>query len=444
MTTAITKARPDDVLRAAALLGGSADQLGTAVSSCHRSADVDWVGRPNERYQSQLARLAIGLTGVRSAFDSACDALLDYARVLTGAQQAAEEADRLAAAVVTTGGSHVQAGDPTGAQQVALDRARELRIAAAQQEARAAQRLAQVLHDLADRAPRVNGWISAGHHAAHFVQGLDDALLGIGGTFRAAARSLPGVGTPDHRAQARGELVDSLEDVVQPWKQVQELYDELTSGHAWLASGQLAGTLLFRFRGAHGKVVDRFGSHDGLPDTVMLALRRGGLPALHDGQLDGWLAARLREQLVRELKAFEHVSLPPLDDLLRQGVDLLHHEAAGGHTILKHIGRDPDFLRDRQRWEPGKDGLPAPMSSFTSLDVAEAAIGDALRGHAQGVRDFLAAADARKYDVIVPAPASLGITIDVAGSVVDVTSLVVRITKSADGTVLIQTAFLNP
>ncbi|MCW2673388.1 MAG: hypothetical protein JWP14_1977 [Frankiales bacterium] len=442
MTTAITKARPDDVLRAAALLGGSADQLGTAVSSCHRSADVDWVGRPNERYQSQLARLATGLTGVRSAFDSACDALLDYARVLTGAQQAAEEADRLAAAVVTTGGSHVQAGDPTGAQQVALDRARELRIAAAQQEARAAQRLAQVLHDLADRAPRVSGWISAGHHAAHFVQGLDDALLGVGGTFRAAARSLPGVGTPDHRAQARGELVDSLEDAVQPWKQVQELYDELTSGHAWLASGQLAGTLLFRFRGAHGKVVDRFGSHDGLPDTVMLALRRGGPPALHDGQLDGWLAARLREQLVRELKAFELVPLPSLDDLLGQGVDLLHHEAAGGHTILKHIGRDPDFLRDRQRWEPRMDGVPTPVSSFADLDQAEALISSALRAHVLQIRELLADDALTSAKLVVPVTAAAGLVVDVRGALVAAGSLIVRL-KKVDGTVRIQTAFLD-
>ncbi|MCW2706361.1 MAG: repeat protein [Frankiales bacterium] len=444
MTTAITKARPDDVLRAAVLLGGSADELGTAVSACRRSADVDWVGRPNEQYQSQLAGLATGLTGVRSAFDAACDALIDYARVLAGAQHAVEEADRLSASVFTHRAPHGQADDPTGAQQAALDRAHELRIAAAQEEARAAQRLAQLLHDLADRAPRVSGWTTAGHHAANFVQGVGDALQGVGSTFLAAARSLPGVGTRAHRAEARGELVDSLEDAVQPWKQVQELYDELTSGHAWLASGQLAGALLFRFRGAHGKLVDRFGGHDGLPDNVLLALRRGGLPSVHDAQLDLWLASRLRQELVDALKAFENVPLPVLDDLLVHGVDLIHHEAAGGHTILKHIGRDPDFLRDRQLWEPGRDGLPTPMSSFTSLDVAEAAISDALRSHAQEVRDFLVAADARKYDVIVPAPASLGIAVDVTGSVADVRSLVVRIAKAADGTVLIKTAFLNP
>ncbi|MDX6267938.1 MAG: Bacterial CdiA-CT RNAse domain [Frankiales bacterium] len=442
MTTAITKARPDDVLRAAVLLGGSADELGTAVSACRRSADVDWVGRPNEQYQAQLAGLATGLTGVRSAFDAACDALIDYARVLAGAQQAVEEADRLSASVFTHRAPHGQADDPTGAQQAALDRARELRIAAAQEEARAAQRLAQLLHDLADRAPRVSGWTTAGHHAANFVQGVGDALQGVGSTFLAAARSLPGVGTRAHRAEARGELVDSLEDAVQPWKQVRELYDELTSGHAWLASGQLAGALLFRFRGAHGKLVDRFGGHDGLPDNVLLALRRGGLPSVHDAQLDVWLASRLRQELVEALKAFENVPLPVLDDLLVNGVDLIHHEAAGGHTILKHVGRDPDFLRDRQLWEPWVDGEPTPMSSFANVDEAESLITTALRSHAAQLREFLADDALTSAKLVLPISEASGAVIDVRGAVAAAGQLVVRL-KKVDGTVRVQTAFLD-
>ena len=421
-------AQPDQVLRAAALLGASADELGTAVSACRRSADVAWVGRPNEQYQGRLAGLATGLSGMRSAFDDGCEALLAYARALAWAQPLAEEAARL---------------DRAPAGEALMDRAMTLRATAEEAEAAAAARLVAVLHDLADRAPRVSGWTTAGHHAADFAQGLDDAVKGIGSTFLAAVHSLPGVGTRAHRAAARHQVVETVEDTLQPWKQVQELYDALTDGHAWYASGQLSAAALFRFRGDRAAGMDFFGGHDELPDRVMRVLDRGALPLAADAAADVWLADHLRRELVRALKTFEQMPLPLLAELDLHGVDLVHQEAWGGHTLQRHVGRDPDFLRDRQRWFADPDGNPRAFSSFNTIDEAEALISDAIRENVAEIRAFLADPRVHRRDIEVPLSGPAGTVIDSHGNVVPAGSLVVKLVK-VDGTVRVHTAFLNP
>ena len=428
MTTAIAQARPSDVLRAAALLGATAEELGTAVSACRRSADVPWVGRPNEQYQSRLAGLATGLSGVRSAFDDACEALLEYARALAWAQPLAEEAARLSAA-------------PVG--EALMDRALALEQTAAEAESAAAVRLVVALEALIDRAPRVSGWTTANHHAASFALGLDDAVKGIGSTFRAAFHALPGVGSSSDRASARSQVVRTVEDTLQPWKQVQELYDALTSGHAWYTGGELAGAALFRFRGARGASIERFGAHDELPDRVMLVLDRGARALDPAGPLDVWLADHLRQELVQALLRFESMPLPSLDDLDLHGVDLVHQEAAGGHTLQRHVGRDPDFLRDRQTWQPAPDGSPRAISSFTTLDEAELLVTETVRANLADIRAFMA--DPHRSHTLVQQPVTspLGNVVDAGGQLVPAGEVVVLLVKT-DGTVRVQTAYLNP
>jgi hypothetical protein len=428
MTTAVALARPDQVLRAAALLGGSADQLGTAIAACRRSAEVRWVGRPNEQYQSQLAGLAAGLTGLRTAFDAACEELLSYARALSWAQPLAEEAERLEQA-------------PLG--EALMGRALELRATAAEAEAAAATRLVTALDALTDRAPRVSGTTRASHHAANFAMGLDDAVHGVGATVLAAARSLPGVGSRASRTEARGEVVDSVEASLQPWKQVQELYDALRDGHAWRTSGEVAGAALFRFRGARGHGIDFFGAHDELPDRVMLVLDRGARALDAAGYVDVWLAAHLRAEFVRALLRFENMPLPTLDELDLHGVDLLHQEAGGGHTLQRHVGRDVDFLRERQRWEPNGDGDPKAMSSFSTLDEAEALVTEAIRGHLADIRTLLADPTISRSTIRQRLSGDAGVVIDASGAVARARTLVVHLVK-VDGTVRVQTAFLDP
>lgn len=424
----VAHAQPEQLVRAAILLGASADELGTAVAAARRSADVAWVGRPNEQYQSRLAGLAAGLSGVRTAFDDACEALLEYARALGYAQPLAEEADRL---------------DAVAVGETLREHARTLRATAEQAEVAAAARLVAVLHDLADRAPRVSGWTSAQHHAANFAQGLDDAVKGIGSTFVAAFHSLPGIGSHAHRAAARHQVAQTVEDALQPWKQVKELYEALTSGHAWYAGGQLSAAALFRFRGDWAPGIGLFGAHDELPDRVMRALDRGAQPLAVDSLADVWLAEHLRREFVRALLTFENSPLPLLEELDIHGVDLVHQEAWGGHTLQKHVGRDPDFLRERQRWEPDRFGNPTPISSFTTIDEAEALIGDALRAHVAEVRDFLANPKATRMTVRQAISGGVGTVIDVRGSLVPPGLLVIRLVKE-DGTVRVQTAYLNP
>jgi hypothetical protein len=421
LTTALARSRPEDLLRAAALLGATADDLGTAIGACRRSAGVRWVSRANERYQERLTGLATDLVQVQTAFDTACEALLGYARALSYAQPLAEQAARLAAA-----------GE--------LARVPDLTWEAEQTEQSAAARLLVVLDELVARAPRTGGWTAAQHDLADFATGLDDAVKGIGSSLASVVRSLPGVGSGSERSAARSEVAQTAEDSVQPWKQVQDLVDAIEDGHGWRAGGQVAGAALFRFRGVRGKTVDLFGHHDDLPVGVMGALARG-VRLAPDEVLDATMLERLRRDFVAALVAFEHVPAPTLDELLDGSLDLLHHEAGKGHTLLKHIGRDVDFLRRRQLLEPRRDGSLKPISSFGTLDLAERAIQGIVRAHAARVRGWLAH-PVGDLGLVGGVPVRLGRLIDVAPRPQEPTRVVVRLTPVDDG-LHIRTAYLD-
>jgi hypothetical protein len=431
VTTAVTLARPSDLMRAAALLGASADELGTAVAACRRSAAVPWVGGPSENYQERLSRLADGLVGMRSAFGAACDAVLGYARAVAALQPLAQEADQL----------ERLASEPL------LGRCVALRAEVAQGESIAAARLIMELQYLTDRAPRVSSSYGLQHNAAHFAQGLASCAAGLGRTVGALFGSLPGVGSDRDRHEARHEVAASVADALQPWKQVQELYDALTEGNAWYAGGQLAGAAVFRLRGDRAAGMDLFGGHDELPDRVMLALRRDALPLGSDAPVDRWLAEHLRQQFVDALLTLENLPLPSLDELDLHGVDLVHHEAAGGHTLQRHVGRDPDFLRERQRFLVDRDGNPFPLSSFGTLDEAEALITEVIRTHLREIRAFLSDPVLTRKTFVEPLPGPVGTVIDAQGTVVPAGSVVVRLVK-VDGTVgdtvQVHTAYLHP
>ncbi|SMG59389.1 RNase A-like domain-containing protein [Paraburkholderia susongensis] len=69
-------------------------------------------------------------------------------------------------------------------------------------------------------------------------------------------------------------------------------------------------------------------------------------------------------------------------------INLQMHEAKalnprlGGHTLLKHVGKDEAWLRDRLEREPKR----ATVSSFTNLEQAERAISETMQANAAKIR----------------------------------------------------------
>jgi hypothetical protein len=79
---------------------------------------------------------------------------------------------------------------------------------------------------------------------------------------------------------------------------------------------------------------------------------------------------------------------------IRSGrIALAEHEAMGGHTILKHVGKTEAELRARLVAEPR---IPA-AGSFSSLRIAESVISDAMRKEAPLIRQWAAGPQLRPY-----------------------------------------------
>ena len=73
---------------------------------------------------------------------------------------------------------------------------------------------------------------------------------------------------------------------------------------------------------------------------------------------------------------------------MANNLDLKAEEAAGGHTIKRHVARPEAALRERLVNEPS---IPA-ASSFKDYATAETGVAVALRDHAASVEAWLAAA----------------------------------------------------
>jgi hypothetical protein len=221
---------------------------------------------------------------------------------------------------------------------------------------------------------------------------------------------------------------------------LEDLWDALHDGHGFQTGGALAGGLLLHTHGKIGWDHHLFGGHDRLPAGVMLALQRGSSMIR---TLDEYAIERLRLQLVADLRVLRRIPLPDLQQMLEDGVDLMHHEAHDGHTLMKHVGRDEDFLRYRQVVEPRRDGSWSSMSSFASLEEAERVITQAFRDNASVVRQWLASGEP-SIKMSFPLSGPVGLAIDLDGLVAPAVALTVRLARKPDGSVLIRTAMLQP
>jgi hypothetical protein len=447
--TRLRDVRPEDFLRAGAVFGRAAEELDRPLAACRRSASVRWVGRPNQQYQRQLGQLARDLRRVQQAYDEACNALLSYSRALEPVVDLALRADLLEAqaedlrtARDLTSGMRLIYGPATPEEQALRDRATLLRAEASQQELLASGRLVAVLRSLADDAPHLSGWTSVSRSAAAFAPGASDQVRGVATVATDVALSLPLVGNAESRARARKELWAATRAMAQPWLAVEELLDRLSRGQYAYASGNLGAALVLRVRGARGRAVEKFGAHDAMHPDVLWGLKRGGFGDADLAGVRAWVEQRAQRELLEALLRLEQVPLPSLEELIGGRVDLLHQEAHGGHTLLRHIGRDVDFLRMRQLTEPGPGGVPIQKSSFLNLDEAEEVVTMALRDNAAKLVKWYESHKAT-LQIVAELQRPAGLLVGGDGELGSARSAIVRLARLKDGSVIVTTAYLK-
>ena len=216
---------------------------------------------------------------------------------------------------------------------------------------------------------------------------------------------------------------------------------------------QLAAVLEGKTLSQHSKTINRLWGGAGLlfsavqlvgggallltPEPTMLTKVGGGVLVAHgldSGQASArqlWsgeptedLTQQAGEALARELGASDQTAYytgvgidiaVPLTVSLGLGAErilavragrfsLVAEEAAGGHTIAKHVGQTEEALRARLVREPK---IPA-ASSFSSLRIAEDVISRALKAEENGIRSWAQMGAKRSYVFSYKAGSNVG------------------------------------
>jgi hypothetical protein len=448
LTAALTDVCPEDFLRAGAVFGQVAEQLTGTIVQAHRSAEVDWIGPPGQAYRRDLDGLVADLRRIQRAYDHACDALVSYSRSLVQVRDLAVRAGSLAAQALSLEQQRMIDATylpivihPMTAEQERLQQqARILSEAADRAEYTASTRLAAQLHDLAADAPHLSGWQSANRSLGRFGAGVGQPLAGGLSMAGDAYLSTPFVGDAASRDAAREALKEEALAMAQPWLGIEALLKELGDGQFAHVSGSLAAGLIMRKWGAiDSKNVRLFGTHDGLPEPVLLAMRRGIDPDLR--AVNGWVLEHEQRTFGELLERMQALPLPGVEDLIKNGADLLLQEARGGHMLLKHVGRDAEFLNRRMLLEPVRDGL-VPKSSFVDLDEAERIVASALATGGNELRAW-AATDERRLRMREPLSEPAGLLVNVHGQVVQAQRVVMEFVRERDGSVRLATAYVE-
>ena len=431
----LSQSRPEDLVRCAAVFGELVADVARAQSSARESSHVVWHGRAGDAYQHELAALATDLQCVQVAYDEACDVLLRYARGLDLARGQA----RTAEAVIVTAEAERAAAVVSGGllwsdSDAGLARGAALLEAAHEAHAQAAAPAIRALEDLAGRVPRTS--MGANRFLSQVLRGLGGVVKGTGELAVTAIRSLPLVGSDSGRHAARHELADEAEAIVQPWLLVEQLLQQWRDGQGGQALGAALGMAATHRLGVRAKDAELFGTYAALPDQVVRAVRGVG-PDLAG---DTWVLARQQQLLHEDLLRLREVPLPVGRQVLAHPVDLLHHEAHGGHTVLKHVGRPVAFLLRRQEsLLPWKQSV----SSFTSLEEASRAVDRALTSaEVQADLDLWLSSPRPRTTVRVALPGLAGPVLDPLGKPVPARDIVIRLVKGKDGAVLVLTAYL--
>ena len=303
-------------------------------------------------------------------------------------------------------------------------------------------RVALQLRELARDAPGSSAWTSAGRFASQFAQGASDQIEGTASMVGDVWGSVPLVGTAQERAAARRRFWEDAKALAQPWLAIEDALSRLADGKYGYLGGSLSAAMVLRTRGARGKIVAKYGAHDALPLDVLWGLKRGGYGDGDLASIRKWVETRAQKHFVSELLRLEQVPLPSLEEMIASGhVDLMLQEAHGGHTLLRHIGRDIDFLRMRQDTEPGRRG-PISKSSFLDIDEAERVVTDAV-GDGQGeIRTWLRG-DQPELELHVELRTPAGLLVAPRGWLSDATEAIVRIVRVGDGSMRVVSAYVS-
>ena len=218
---------------------------------------------------------------------------------------------------------------------------------------------------------------------------------------------------------------------------MEQLLAEARQHHAGLAAGQVAGGLLLRGVHRGSKQGELFGFHDKMPAAVLKAIYGDGAPSVAGDE--GWILAREQRRYIDDLRRLQDVPLPPVDQWIDGGVDLLHHEARGGHTLWKHVGRDEAFLRRRQAAQPGRFGA-ADFSSFTTLVEAKAAVRSVLLANRISITEHFGSSS--KSLLVTSLWRSENVIVDKFGNLMSSQGAVVVLVRES-GEVRVQTTYLT-
>lgn len=334
-------AEPAEVLDCALRLDDAARRTWTAKRAAARAEDTSWHGPARHSFDARLAAVGADLTAVGTGQAEMAEVLQGYARLLQEAQATARRAQQLSAEAAAPMG-----GQPTKAQAEHRDAlsslATRLMQEAERQEQEAAQRAAARLQEVAARAPQARRLAATERFVDDVVDTLRDSGLGLVGTWVAAAGALPLVNGERRQREARRELAVTAQESVMVWRPFVDAYRSAVDGRWGQTVGGLAGVIAFR-KGGRVRYVHQGRVKRGQDKHVKDVLRRIGEANA--------TAARMTSA--------------------RQRVDLLTHEAAGGHTLLEHVGRPSEYLA----WRAHQTGS---ASTFPDEPFAARAIEEAL------------------------------------------------------------------
>jgi Bacterial CdiA-CT RNAse A domain len=383
-----------------------------------------WRGRTAEVVGGRLCAVAGALPRIEQAYDDSGRALLLHARAVEDARVLARraadlraEADRMSALSTLSG------PDPGDA----------LRMTAARWEAQAAEmhdaavrRCVAVLDEVAASAPPVRRGVAGERFRADAAGSVWGELSGLAFSAVTAGEALGG-----NRA-ARDELVSVAKESWRVWEPFVELYQQLDDDRGGLLVGGAIGLVGIK------------GLRLGDPSQAKAS---GFLKGIREGELtvddltDAWDQAHAEAALQDRVLRLRGVLLPSVEELVSGRVDLAHHEAHGGHTLSRHVGKSLAFLRARLRLERSTDG---ERSTFTDLATAERLVADALARNADAVRAFASGSGKPDLNVIARLQRSGAGTVLRADGSWGVPQLVhVLLRRDEHGNVRVHTAMLR-
>lgn len=429
--TVLLAADPGQVRRAASALDTVADQAAGLGRQLVRQRPPCWRSPSSRDYVAQLHQLGQRVERVVSSHTSAAEVLAAYARTLEEAQEWARHAEALhqeGARRSAEWTARAAIGpDPGWALQSAAARTRR---EAADLERAAGARAAARLRELAAAAPEQSLASKVLRPMEDVVvttvSGLRDAPAGLASLGGAAWSAVPFV----HGAQEQREGRAALADAAKVWEAWLEAGRDAAAGRPGLAAGALVPLLVTR-----------------QPRRIKSGGDQGFLDGIDEGRLtindvdEAWEQAHAAKALQDRIVALRAVPLPGVQALLAGEADLAHHEARGGHTILKHVGKRIEVLQARLELEAPGEPL-AQRSTFPDLATAQELVRRALLANRPKIHSLVDGPKATSRTLKFPLDEPVGTVLRQDGSVVPGRSVVVVLRKKG-GEVFIETAWVE-